>query len=536
MRSHSTRGTIINRTSHNSLLFILITAALAIAAAAPAPLWANDDPIKISPEKLTEEIAAQNADIHYGGLMIHADQTVTGPVVIVDGALDIQDGAVLEGDAWVVNGNVVITGGGKVNGRLNLVNSQTYASHDAAVTGGTTHYKSQCRIDAAKYQREGRLVFVKFEDPTVPHISPAALPGLPTRVRYDLIRIGVQRECKETPEKFSQWRALVHIPAYISTQHGFLGFDVTGRIPLTEGGLALTLDGYKILHTEDSWQVSRIENAAMLVAAGSEYANYFEKRGGKAGLVWKSDGFVKVGLFGFYQEDVSMETRKTFTLFGDDDDLPENPAIEDGYRAAGMIGAAYDSREDIYANENAWFLGCTFEAGRHSPHADGADSYDYSAFTVETNRYNRLPMGFQWDIGARLSSAFDRIPHQLYQTLNGYGGIRGTNRIPFDVDRGDRMIRVSTELRYELPSLPIVNWVYSTWHLLGFADAGLLAQAESPTSTFGFLDTSFSNWKKSVGAGISGESFFPYFGIYVAKEIDGDRKSPRVIVRIEKTF
>ena len=98
------------------------------------------------------------------------------------------------------------------------------------------------------------------------------------------------------------------------------------------------------------------------------------------------------------------------------------------------------------------------------------------------------------------------------------------------------MIRVSTELGFELPEVPIVNWVFSTWNLMGFADAGLLTQAPNPTSAFGFLDTSFSNWKKSVGVGVSGESFFPYFGIYIAKEIDGDRESPRVIVRIEKSF
>ena len=151
---------------------------LVLSTALYSSAQTSDKPIKISPRNLTEEIARLDADVHYGGLMIHAGQTVTGPVVIVAGALDIQEGGVLDGDAWVVNGNVVITGGGKVNGRLNLVNSQTYASHDATITGGITHYKSQCRIDATTYQREGRLVFKKYEDPTVPNISIATAPGL----------------------------------------------------------------------------------------------------------------------------------------------------------------------------------------------------------------------------------------------------------------------------------------------------------------------------------------------------------------------
>jgi outer membrane protein assembly factor BamA len=205
-------------------------------------------------------------------------------------------------------------------------------------------------------------------------------------------------------------------------------------------------------------------------------------------------------------------------------------------RGALRIKLRLDSREDEDYPENAWLLGLAIEPGRINPDATGQQDYNYAAFTVEANRYTRLPYGLQWDIGTRLSSSFDRIPTQLYQTLNGYGGIRGTDDAPFDVVRGDRMVRLSTEFRMDLPDVPIIKWIYSRWDLVVFGDAGYLTQADNPTSVLGFLGTSFSQWKKSVGFGVSGESLLPYLGFYVAREIDGDRDRPRFIVRLERSF
>ncbi|MEJ2721607.1 MAG: BamA/TamA family outer membrane protein, partial [bacterium] len=302
----------------------------------------------------------------------------------------------------------------------------------------------------------------------------------------------------------------------------------------------------KSLDSEDFWQVSRIENSVLLMTSANEYANYYEKRGGAIGLEWRPHPFIRVGAKAVYQRDVSMETQdEVFTIAGSKGNLAPNPAVDDGDRLAGRLTVTYDSRDDPDYPRNAWLFGIAVESGRLSRDADGtagdsgsagAADVDYTAFTIQANRYNRLPFGLQWDIGARLSSSFGAIPFQLYQTLNGYGGVRGTDRVPFEVARGDRMVRVSTELRHELPELPVVRWVYSRWYVLGFADAGLLAEAECPNAPLDFLDTSFNGWKKSVGIGVSGESFVPYLGFYAAQEINGSRTRPRFIVRIERTF
>jgi hypothetical protein len=468
--------------------------------------------------------------------MIASGETLRGPVAVVDGSLDIQDGGVLEGDAWVVNGSLVLTGSGRVTGRVVLVNSELYSSHSAVVTGGASYYTCECRIDAERFEEDGDLLFVKEEDPLAIKTRLAYGVAKPTRVRYDVARFGVRHGNDRRSDPHARWEAMVTIPLYSSTQHGFLQFDANAQVPLGSNRYKLVAGGYKTLHTEDSWQVSRTENALLLVLTSNEYANYYEKRGVTLGLKWQLHPSITLDAVGVFQKDVSMRESKVLTLFGDKDNLPPNPPIEQGARGALRLGLVFDSREDRDYPQDAWFLGLSIEPGRLSPDASGDDGASYTAFTLEANRYTRLPFGLQWDIGTRLSSSFTRVPTQLYQTLNGYGGIRGTDDAPFPVIRGDRMVRLSTEFRAELPETPVVRWFYSRWDLLFFADAGYLTEAISPTSPFGWLDTPFGDWKKSVGVGISGESLGPYVGLYLAKELNGDRDRPRFIARLERSF
>jgi len=70
--------------------------------------------------------------------------------------------------------------------------------------------------------------------------------------------------------------------------------------------LTLRVNGYKTLHTEDTWQVNRLENSLLLVVTSNEFANYFEKRGGAVFLRWQPDVYLSLRLGGLYQQDVTM--------------------------------------------------------------------------------------------------------------------------------------------------------------------------------------------------------------------------------------
>ncbi|UCH84521.1 MAG: hypothetical protein JSW50_02170, partial [Candidatus Latescibacterota bacterium] len=259
-----------------SLPVILVAVSLVTATSALAQT--ADKPAKITPKSLTEQVRNQqghHATVFYGGTMIATGDTLHGPVIVIGGPLDVQQGAVLDGDAWVVNGSLVITGHGVVTGRVTLVNSRSFLSHRAESLIDPVYYNCECRFDAEEYEKTGTIKFVKKEDPMALHIKPAVAIGRPTRVRYDVIRLGIKRENKNRRDPYVRGSAMINIPLYKSTQHGFLGFDIDALIPLAGHTLGLELAGYKTLHSEDFWQVSRTENALLLVLSANEYANYY---------------------------------------------------------------------------------------------------------------------------------------------------------------------------------------------------------------------------------------------------------------------
>ena len=175
---------------HPTRALSMVCAFLVVAG--PSFAQTADRPGKFSPKHLTKELQAADAEIFYGGTMIASEHTLRGPVVVVDGSLDIQDGGVLEGDAWVVNGSLVITGSGRLAGRVVLVNSEMYLSHSGTVAGGVTYYTCECRIDAERYEEDGELVFVKEENPLAVKTRFAWGIGKPTRVRYNIARLGLR--------------------------------------------------------------------------------------------------------------------------------------------------------------------------------------------------------------------------------------------------------------------------------------------------------------------------------------------------------
>jgi len=399
-------------------------------------------------------------------------------------------------------------------------------------------YDCECEIEHETYENTGTLVFEKSEDPWAIHPHLAFDLARPSRVRYDVLRVGIRRESEFRADPYVRWDVMADIPTYADTQHGFFDFTASATVPLPRRGLDLVARGYKTLHTEDRWRIGPGKNSVLLLFFGEERVDYYEKRGGELGVHWQPTYAFRADVDGFLQDDVSMGRDDAFVFFGGTDDLPVNPDIEDGTRYGVRLHLAYDTREDVAWPGDAWRVWARAEGGNLAPDAAGIADYYYRAFSFGAGVYRRLPWNVHWSAGGRLHSSTTRIPAQLSSSLGGDGGIRGTNDAPFDVPRGDRLALVSTELRVPLPLLPYFDWVFSLWDLVIFADMGYLKAAPDPSDAFAFLEDSLGMWKKSVGFGIAGESFAPYFGIYVGQELDtdGDRPDPRVTFTFERSF
>jgi hypothetical protein len=508
----------------------LIAASFVLTAASAARSMGADEPEKLSPKKLTQLVAELDPAVYYGGVMIATGDTLAGPILVIDGALDVQDGAVLAGDAWIVGGRLIMTGGAAVRGRVHLVNSEAFRSRTAEVTGGLARYACECKLDSDTYEEKNEVKFVKYEDPMAIKTKPYIRPGSPTRVQYNVLRAGVKRENPRRPDPYVSGYALVDVPIWSNT-HGHFGWDASVDVPLRGHRVGLRLRGYSRIVSNDYWQVSHLENALILVLSGYEFADYYQRQGGDVGLAFRFTESLGLEVTGSYGRDYSVENCRTWSLFHSNERLPPNPPIDDGDRATVSGTFVFDTRREPAHPTSAWYVELWGEKGIEADLGD----FSYEAFSIDLRRYSSLPYDLQLDLRGKLFSTLGDAPRQVYQSLGGYGGVRGLPDQPFDVRRGDRMVVFSGELRRRLPDVRFVRALFTSWDLLLFSDIGLLVEAEDPDDAFAFLDKPWEKWGKSVGLGVSGESILPYVGFYVAKDLD-DRRGVRAILRIERSF
>lgn len=508
--------------------FLAAAAVLAVALSGAA---AEERPLKLSPDDLTDLLDLPSRDVRYGSHMIAAGDTVNGPLIVIYGSLDLQDGAFVAGDAWVINGRLIMTGRSSIDGTVHLVNSEEFRSRDATITGGLEQYRCECRLDDSLFEKDGSVVFVLEKDPEAVHRKLGIAPGRPTRVDYEILRVGIIRKNDRHPRPYVKGYAYLHVPVW-KPSGGFLGFDARLEVPLAGDGLGLIAEGFKRTETNDAWMVDRLENGLFTMMTGDDFLDYWERRGGSLGLRWRPAEKLSLTAGASLQEDVSLEARKIPSLLRSTGSYRANPEVLEGTRLAFDLSIAYDGREDETWRRSAWRADLTFESGANV----GPGEISYDLFEIEIARYQYLPALLRLDLRGRLFSSFGPIPPQATRSLGGYGGVRGARNEPFPALRGDRLALVSVELRRMLPDLPYLRSVLTRWHLLAFSDIGLLDTAEHVHRPLDFLDAPREAWRTTVGLGISGESFLPYLGLYVAQDLDRERFEPRVILRFERSF
>lgn len=513
---------------------ILMIGAGSMGRAAGGSPDKPDKPEKLSPEELTGRLDFTPDRIYYGGIMIAAGDTLVGPVVVIRGALDIQDRGVLLGDAWIINGKLILNGRAAVTGVTSLVNSTEYLSRHSEAHGGVRYYSCECALDADSFETEAKISFVKRENPKAIKIKPAVKSGDLNRTGYSILEIGLERINPRRKDPYIRGHALLHVPIW-NENSGFLGFDVDLAIPLNGRGLELVLKGFKRSWTNDSWQLSRIENAFIVAFTGDDFLDYYERRGGAVGIRFRPTEFFTIESNVSYQEDVSLRAREIPSLLRGKDRFRENPPIDGGERLAVTGTLVYETRYDPIRPAGAWYISLMVEKGL----ADGPGDFSYTAFEADIRRYNSLPFGLNLDIRGRCFSSFDPVPRQVTRSLNGYGGIRGTRDFPFPVARGNRLALLSIELRAGIPgmpALPLLRRFLSRWNFLVFSDMGLLVMEDHARRPFDFLETPYDGWKQTIGIGIAAESFLPYVGLYVAQDLDRNEFEPRVIFRAQRSF
>lgn len=517
---------------------IISSACLIIILSFPAAVpssHAGDIPseeiFEITAEELSSKLNAASGESYYGGKMIGGGGVVRGTIVIMNGALDIQDGGVLIGEAWIVNGKLILTGSARITGRVFLVNSDEYISRRASVDSGLVRYSCGCALDYERFEKDSSLVFLKVEDPSAVSTDFSFRVGTPCRVDYDIIDVGLKRGNPENKIPHTEYKAYLSIPLW-KKSGGFFGFDAELSHPLIADRIDLISRLYKRTETNDDWQLSRLENGACVILSGDDFADYYESTGGEAGIRIKAFESAVVDMTVSLQKDKSMEARSVPSLFLEREKYRDNPPIDEGKRMAAGINIKIDTRDEIGWTYGGWKLNALLEKGI----SDGPGEFSYSFFDIELCRYSEISGGVMLDMRGKLFSTFTQIPAQLTRSLNGYSGIRGLSDSPFESRRGNRLALFSAELRKRVPDIPFIDKVITDASALLFSDIGILSDEDGDGPVLKFMDGKRGGWKKTAGIGLSGKSFFPYFGLYIAEDLDSDSFTPRYIIRFERSF
>jgi outer membrane protein assembly factor BamA len=392
-------------------------------------------------------------------------------------------------------------------------------------------YRCECRLDIPRYEETSEAVFIRKVDPNALRPRRAIGFGPVNRVDYSSVLLGVARGDADFLRPHWRGRAQLIVPFRENTR-GYLGFDLDLAIPVSGRKAELRVKGFKKTATNDDWQFSVAENGAALELTHNDVFDYYERAGGRVALwlhpawEWEIEGGV------YLDQSRSLVTKTVPSLANNSRPLRDNPAIDEGEILGATIAATFDTRVSPARPASAWFGSVQVERG----FATGPGDFPFTSLTLDVRRYNRLWRKINVDLRGRIFTAFDDLPRQRLQSLNGYSGVRGLHDIPFDVRRGDRLAVFSSELRIPMPELPLLKFLYTSWDLTAFGDLGLLDLDGGSEGAFSFLDTKLDRWGKSVGIGISGESFLPFLAFYVAQDLDRHNKRPRFIMRANRSL
>jgi outer membrane protein insertion porin family len=168
-----------------------------------------------------------------------------------------------------------------------------------------------------------------------------------------------------------------------------------------------------------------------------------------------------------------------------------------------------------------WFNDLEFEA---APSGFGG-AFTYRIVKAHLRRYN-VVFG-RHSLNFRLSFARSGGTPPLHRrfSLGGVGTLRGTHDLS---ERGTDYLLGNVEYRFPIRG---IDWrpfrmAFGALEAVLFFDAG-----NAWTGPWHASDL-----RADAGAGISGANIFSYFGLYIARAIDGSDGSPRITVRMERDF
>ncbi len=482
---------------------LLALAALAVAAPGAAGQAVGLDPgLPLATRTLLERrLAAPDAVLSTRDTTVATGDTLAGSLVQV-GARLVVDGTVT-GDVTALGGEVTVHPGARIGGDLLVVGGRLYGTTMARV-GGRQAWQHGTEVHVERPTADS--LYVAYTPPSRRFpIQPRGLFGL-VPLEYngvDGLLFGV--EAQLVLPRGQPYTELYGGPVFRTTRDD-VGWEVGFARDVPRLGLTVGARGYHLTDTAQRWHRPDLTNSLAALLFANDDRAYFDRRG-YALWVERSLGLPFAARVGWRDDRFeSLTSRRTFALFADHDDWPDNPSITPGRGRSLGASLVVDRRNVPEFPTRGWY------ADARVDHWGFGGDFDFDWGQAEARGW--VPLGGGTFVGARVVTGgrlggSDTLAPQFWYRLGGAGTLTGYDALASDL-AGDRMALANVRLHVAVPS---PGDVFDRLYLVGLADAG----------DAWFAGDDGPDWRSSLGAGLAGHGRTSYVGVFGSYGFQSER-------------
>ena len=211
---------------------------------------------------------------------------------------------------------------------------------------------------------------------------------------------------------------------------------------------------YRRTATQDGWIVGETENTFFALFARTDYRDHYESKGFEGRVVWDPGRDFALGVEGRFESQRSLETSTKFSLFGDEDEFRENPAVEEG--DLGLLAATARVGPAKLPLEGGTSAEVTYER------AGGPVDSDFEYGRVRAALRGRTRFSRVHEARARVlggTTVDGSLPSQMDWHVGGISTLRGHEYKKFD---GDQFLLVNAEY-YHLLRKNLWGFAFADW-------------------------------------------------------------------------
>ncbi|MDH5234441.1 MAG: hypothetical protein OEW77_05725, partial [Gemmatimonadota bacterium] len=395
-----------------------------------------------------------------GALEVTGARIITGDVAVLNGPVVVA--GEVTGSLVAINADVRLLGGARIGGQLLVVGGTIERADSVSVLG-----EIRVQAELLRYTLEGeRLVPEDARGADWrPHWDG---PGLEDRgdSYTDLFYVAARtyNRVEGLPvlvgprfRRPTDW-GRVQVEAFgivrtadpIRWDRGTLGHDVTADLRLgVKNGLTLSARAFDRIDPVESWQLLDKEAGLAAFLLHRDFRDYYGRLGWEAALGGRIGELASLEFVAGSEDWRSVEARRPFTLFRDNDRWRENSGMDVGKVDLASIRLRVDTRELVRAPwRGGWYVQAELERGRGTLARNSGDSLvlnapgdvSYTRGFLDARRYNKLSPGTEVNMRVVLGGWLggDELPLQRRLSIGGPGAVEGydfrrATRDPVDV-------------------------------------------------------------------------------------------------------